>query len=71
MAVKRRVIWLDDESWNLLQQIAKDRGDTVSGVIRNFWSVAADPIHGATSLIRTMPQADRDAILRRLGTARR
>lgn len=42
MAVKRRTIWMSGEEWSGLQAIAKDRGDTVSGVIRDFWRVASE-----------------------------
>jgi len=43
VAVKRRTIWLSDEEWAILNGIAKDRGDTVSAIIRDFWTIAADP----------------------------
>jgi hypothetical protein len=43
MAVKRRIIWMSDEEWAMLKQIGEDRGQTVSGVIRNFREVASNP----------------------------
>ena len=44
MAVKRRIIWMSDAEWAQLGQIAKERGDTISAVIRDFWQVASKPI---------------------------
>jgi hypothetical protein len=52
MAVKRRIIWMSDEEWALLTQTAKDRGETISGVIRDFWKVAANPAERATAYER-------------------
>jgi len=51
MAVARRVIWMTDEEWLLLKQIAKDRDDTISGVLRDFWTTAS----------RATENADRDS----------
>jgi hypothetical protein len=36
VAVKRRVIWMSDEEWATIGQVAKMRGETISGVLRDF-----------------------------------
>ena len=64
MAVKRRVIWMSDEEWASLQGIAKDRGETISGVIRQFWEAA----HRAPV---AMSQKQRDAILNQVNRGKR
>ena len=51
MAVKRRTIWMTDEDWAILKGVAKDRGDTVSGVIQDFWTIAADPRPAAAAYL--------------------
>lgn len=56
MAVKRRTIWLTDEEWATLNKVAQDRGDTVSAVIRDFWTIAADPRPAAAAYLNpTVP----------------
>lgn len=42
MAVKRRVIWMTDDEWAILTKYAADNGETISGVIRGFWRLAAE-----------------------------
>ena len=40
MAVKRRIIWLSDEDWEVLRESAKGHGWNVSEEIRQIWAYA-------------------------------
>lgn len=50
MAVKRRVIWLSDEEWAILGQVAHDNGKTISEVIRTARFVHPSAIRDVTAI---------------------
>lgn len=42
MAVKRRVIWMDDDEWFLIREMAADSDQSVSALIRSMWNEGGD-----------------------------
>ena len=55
MAVKPRTVWFSDEEWALLKTHAKETGETVSGVIRGWWTAAARPKDATADRFNTRP----------------
>ena len=53
MAVKRRIIWLEDEDWEALKEAAKKHGWNVSQEIRNIWVYADRAADGLPITLRT------------------
>ncbi len=65
MAVKRRVIWLNDTEWDLLEKLAQAKDLTISARIRDFIieAIAKSPA------VRADAQKARDGILSRINRA--
>ena len=70
---KRRIVYFTDEEWDVLKAVAKERHQTISSVLRDFWEWASKPAERIIDVLtdpeppsRGLTQSDRDAILRRI-----
>jgi len=66
MAVKRRIIWVDDETWAGLTTAARDAGTNPSRYLIGLLPGTPKSLENKEVTDKALRQAERDAILRKI-----
>jgi hypothetical protein len=63
---KRRIVYLSDDDWEEIKELARGMSMSISGYLRAMISGSLDQPHVRPKMTLTLTQTERDAILRKI-----